>query len=380
MRRKFGIRSDGLAGLPLLLLLLGMGVFAGLKGEKVRSGGFLIGDCPYYASATVSLWADGDLDLRNQLRGGLEVHGRQVALGRRGEWYPKHPILLSVLSVPFYALLGVAGFLVFNLLELVGLLCVTWALCRRHAPPGIATTAASLVLGGTFLRAYIYNFSPDLLSALLVLAGLLLVLEHRVLAGGLVLGVSALAKVTNLFSVAIVVIFLAVRGPRRETVRALVGLLPGLLILCLLNAALFGSPTVFGYDRTLVLQNGIPMTLSHRGFFDLPVWEGMRGQLFSPRVGLLPTSPVLLLAVPGFLLLLRRQPWEGLLLFSLSEFTFLFFSTYRWWATSHYGNRFLMVPVCLAALPIAYTLEWVWKAVDRLPLPHNLTPSKTGGR
>ena len=55
LRRKFGIRSDGLAGLPLLLLLLGIGVFAGLKGEEVRSGGFLIGDCPYYASAAVSL-------------------------------------------------------------------------------------------------------------------------------------------------------------------------------------------------------------------------------------------------------------------------------------------------------------------------------------
>src|SRR5439155_8086015 len=104
---------------------------------------------------------DGDLDLRNQLKGGLEVHQRQVALGRGGEWYPKHPILMPVLSVPFYAALGTGGFLAFNLLIFSLLGTVVWALCRRHASSGLATLSTLMILGGTFLRAYIYNYSPD---------------------------------------------------------------------------------------------------------------------------------------------------------------------------------------------------------------------------
>ncbi|HMC81744.1 MAG TPA: hypothetical protein VKL61_00760, partial [Candidatus Polarisedimenticolia bacterium] len=127
-------------------------------------------------------------------------------------------------------------------------------------------------------------------------------------------------------------------------------------------------------------ENGVPTTVSHRGFFDLPLWEGVRGQLLSPRVGLLTTSPVLLLAIPGFVILLRRDPWEGLLYLSISEFLFLLFSTYRWWATSHYGNRFLMVPVCLAAVPMALTLERMGQAFSRPSLTARLHPAATRGR
>jgi hypothetical protein len=156
--------------------------------------------------------------------------------------------------------------------------------------------------------------------------------------------------------------------------------LPFLLILAVLNTAMFGSPAVSGYDRTLVLENGSPLTVSHRGFFDLPLLEGIRGQIFSPRTGLLPTSPLLLLALPGFLLLLRRHPWEGLLLFSLCEFTFLLFSTYRWWATSHYGNRFLMAPVALCAVPLALSLDWLGRAWRRRPWLPGLAPAATRGR
>jgi len=89
---------------------------------------------------------------------------------------------------------------------------------------------------------------------------------------------------------------------------------------------------------------------------------------------------VLLLALPGFVLLIRRRPWEGLLLLCLCEFTFLLFSTYRWWATSHYGNRFLMVPVGLTAVPLSLTFDWMRQALGRrrpLPLP---VPAATRGK
>ncbi len=373
-------RISGCAGLPLLGLLMAAGILATLWGRPVRSGDFLIGDCPYYASAAISLRVDGDLDLTNQLRGGLEVHQRQVALGRNGAWYPKHPILMPVLSLPFYALFGVGGFLVFNVLVLVALGTVIWALCRRHVPAGTATVATMAVLAGTFLRAYVYNYSPDLLSTLLFLGGLFLVLQERPVSGGALLGLSVMAKITHVFGLLLVAGFLLARPGRREALRVAAAALPFLAILAILNTAMFGSPATSGYDRTLVLEEGAPAVVSHRGFFDLPPLEGIQGQLFSPRTGLLPTSPVLLLALPGLALLIRRRPWEGLLLLCLCEFTFLLFSSYRWWATSHYGNRFLMVPVVLAAVPLSLTFDWIRQALGRrrpLPLP---VPAASRGR
>ena len=368
------------AGLPLLLLLMAAGFAAALWGKPVRSGDFLIGDCPYYASAAVSLLADGDLDLANQLRGGLAVHQRQVALGRNGEWYPKHPILMSVLSVPLYAAFGVAGFLIFNILVLTALSALVWALCQRHVSGGMATLSTVVILAGTFLRAYVYNYSPDLLSTLLFLGGLLLVLEERPYAAGALLGLSVMAKLTNLFGLLLVAGFLLARPGRRGALRLAAAALPFLAILAVLNTVMFGSPATSGYDRTLVMDDGAIATVSHRGFFDLPPLEGVRGQLLSSRTGLIPTSPVLLLALPGLVLLIRRRPWEGLLLLCLCEFIFLLFSTYRWWATSHYGNRFLMTPVALAGVPLSLTLDWIRQALSRrapLPLP---VPAATRGK
>ncbi|HEV8374846.1 MAG TPA: glycosyltransferase 87 family protein [Candidatus Polarisedimenticolia bacterium] len=371
-RRRSPFSSLGL--LPVLLTVGALGLCFLLHDRDVRSGAYLVGDCPYYASAAVSLWVDGDVNLSNQLLGGLVVHQKQVALGRHGEWFPKHPLLLSVLSVPFYALFGIPGFLLLNALVMLLLVMTLWRLCRRHAAPGIAMTATLLVFAGSFLRNYLYEYSPDLLSTLLVLVGLLLILSNRAFSGGLFLGLSVLAKVTNLFVAALVVLFLFFRRPRRDAIAAGAGLLPGIAAWSLLNLALFGSPTTTGYDRTLVFRDGSVTTVSHKGFFDVPVWVGARGQLLDPKAGLLFTAPILLLALPGLLPYVRKAPWESLLVLGLSEFLFLFFSTYRWWAASRYGNRFLMVPVCLAAIPISLALESFWRTIEtrfhaRIALP-----------
>jgi hypothetical protein len=350
--------------LPLALAAGALVLCFVFKGREVRSGAYLVNDSPYYASAAVSLWVDGDLDLTNQLLGGLVVHQKQVALGRNGQWFPKHPILLSVLSVPFYALFGIPGFLLFNALVMLSLVMVLWLLCRRHVSPGVAMASVLLVLTSTFLRDYFYEYSPDLLSTLLVLAGLLSIFSRRPMLGGALMGLATLAKVTNLFVAALVLLFLLFRRPRKDALTAGVGVLPGIVAWALLNLALFGSPTTTGYDRTLILQEGVVTTISHKGFFDVPVWVGARDQLLDPRMGLLTTCPVLFLALPGLVGYLRKARWEGFLLLGLSEFLFLFFSTYRWWAASRFGNRFLMVPVCLSAIPISFTLEIAWRAFE----------------
>src|SRR5262245_34413109 len=339
----------------LLALLLG-GISVQVARQDTGPAGFMIGDCPYYASAAISLWEDGDLDLGNQLRGGPAAHQEQVAVAADGALVPKHPILMPVVSVPFYALFGVRGFLLFNVAVLMILGAVAWETGRLYGGPGMAAAATLIVFCGSFLREYVYNYSPDLFSTLLLLAGILLILKRRPLAGGAFLGISVLAKQTNLFVAAIVGVFLLFRSPRKEAARAALAMAPGIAAWMLVNLALFGDPTVTGYDRTLILRNGVAGTFSHREFFDAPLLQGMIGQLVAPRVGLLATSPLLLLAVPGLVGFLRKHPWDATLCLGISEFLFLLFSTYSRWSTSHYGNRFLMLPVVLATVPIAFTL------------------------
>lgn len=356
--------------LAILMIPVAVWIFFSLAGKDLRSGGFLIGDGPYYAATTLSLWFDGDVALANQLRGGLPVHQKQVALSHDGRLMPKHPILMPLLSVPFFALFGVSGFLIFNVVVMLLLVLVVWGTARTYVGPAAAILATWTVFGGTFLRAYVYGYQPDLLSTLLVLAGILLVVRNRFFAGGLLLSLSGLVKVTNLFVAAVVVIALLFRRPRSHALRTALGMVPGVAAWMLINLMMFGGPLVTGYDRTIVLENGAPHLVSHRDFFDLPILEGMRGHLFHPRVGLLVNSTVLLLAIPGLVLFFRRRRWDAVLFFVVAEFLFLLFSGYRWYASSHYGNRFLIVPVVLAAVPIAFVFEAV---VERIRTRHAAT-------
>src|SRR5262245_33938737 len=103
---------------------------------------YLVGDGPYYAETAVSLLYDHDLDLRNQLPGGLVVHGQQIALGTNGSWYPKHPILLPVLAVPFLQAFGLPGLLLFNLIVFAALAAAMTRLAAREASPSASALAA----------------------------------------------------------------------------------------------------------------------------------------------------------------------------------------------------------------------------------------------
>jgi hypothetical protein len=48
---------------------------------------------------------------------------------------------------------------------------------------------------------------------------------------------------------------------------------------------------------------------------------------------------------------------------------FGFYSCYRLWAASHYGNRFLLPLVTLAALPLAAAFDELSRIIHRLKSP-----------
>ena len=159
---------------------------------------FLIGDCPYYRATLVSLLEDHDLDVRNNLTDERYALPSNVARGRNGAFYPKHPILLAVAALPFYVVAGDAGLLAFNLAQLGALVLVMWIGARRYAPDWVAFAVMVWFAFGTLLRSAAYNFAPDVLSTLLVVGGVVALLHGRSLTAGALLGLSLWAKWTNL--------------------------------------------------------------------------------------------------------------------------------------------------------------------------------------
>ncbi|HEX9426174.1 MAG TPA: glycosyltransferase 87 family protein [Candidatus Polarisedimenticolia bacterium] len=351
----FGGRGEWLV--PALLAALVLAIVTVRVSRQYRPLTYLVGDCPYYAATAASLIEDHDLDLRNQLQGGLEVHGPQIALGRNGAWYPKHPLLMPFAALPLVMAFGIPGTLLFNVLVVGALAVVLQRLARPVATPWAAGAASLLLIFGTFLRRYDYNFSPDLFATLVLTTAWLALQRGRDRQGGLLLGLAATAKLTHLFLLPFGLAYAAWCRRGRGLARAAGAAAAPLAALALLNAALFGSPFVTSYDRNVIFDHGRPIVVSHRGLFDGSPLQGLEGELFDPVHGLVPTSPMLLLALPGVLILLQRRPREAVLFIAVGEFLLLFFSTYRYWSLSHYGNRFLMPLVAVASPPVALTLD-----------------------
>jgi hypothetical protein len=124
-----------------------------------------------------------------------------------------------------------------------------------------------------------------------------------------------------------------------------------------LNAHLFGSPLTTSYDRMAGIEADWIVVRSHRSDFDQPMLAGARAQIVDPTHGLLLTSPITLLSYAGILALGRRDAGWAIYLAASAGGLFLLFSTYLHWDSSHYGNRFLMPIVVLAALPLASLLD-----------------------
>ncbi|HZE88698.1 MAG TPA: glycosyltransferase 87 family protein [Verrucomicrobiae bacterium] len=314
---------------------------------------FLIGDCPYYAETAISLAVDRDLDLRNQLGGGVETHARQISLGARGEWYPKHPILMPVLTVPLLPVFGMKSFLVFNVAVLVLLTLVLYALSLRSASPPAAAAGALATLFGSFLFFYDYNYSPDLFACLVLMLSVLALFRDRPASAGVAAGIAVLARTSNLFLLPLLLAFAAWRRRARGATAFALACAAPLLLQGALNAAMFGSPLTSPYSRIITLEGGRIVLHSHMSDFGNPLLDGIRGQLLDRDRGLVFTAPVVLLAIPGLVLWFRRRRDQALLAFGLGEFLFLLFSRYLYWPTSHLGNRFLIPLVALAAPAVA---------------------------
>ena len=95
--------------------------------------------------------------------------------------------------------------------------------------------------------------------------------------------------------------------------------------------------------------------------FTTPVWEGLYGLLVSPGKGFFWYSPVLLLALPGSVMLWKRNKADTLLIWGLAAGTLLLYSMwFMWWGGSVWGPRFLVPlagPLALLTIPVIKQAE-----------------------
>ncbi len=123
------------------------------------------------------------------------------------------------------------------------------------------------------------------------------------------------------------------------------------------NTAIFGSPLELGYSHSEL------WTEQHRtGFMSLtlPHWEAIWGITFSPFRGLFVLSPLLLLAVPGFILWYRsgeHRPEFWVALTSVGAMFLFNSSSIMWWGGFAVGPRYLLPMLPFMALPMIFSFR-----------------------
>jgi hypothetical protein len=335
---------------------------------------FIKGDSHYYRAVIVSLLEDGDLLLRNNIEATDPLNG-QLAVGKNG-LVPKHPIFMSLVSIPFYKVLGDRGLLLFNVIDCVILILLIFKLNRLFVNGLLACLTSVLYATATLLYNYVYNYSPDVFATVLIFAGLNLVLRKKYYSGALFLGLSVFAKLPNavLAGVALLYASWMILTERPDETHAawhknwlqlacaLAFFVIALVPFGYINYVLFGSPVITGYQRTAehgAVAGEIQIT-DHVNKFNQPFFTGALRLLLDPNSGILPTNPVLIFAFFGLLHLPKNAHRHSIyLIIALCVAQFLTFAKYDDWQTSEFSNRFLMTFVAGSSVLASFYLKYI---------------------
>lgn len=325
--------------------------------SRVDPYGYLFGDSNFYAAAADSLLRDGDLDLFNQCFAGrgsiaevmpeLEgTPGGEYGWATGGYLTLKQSPVLAAAAVPFYAVLGKPGCLLFNLIVL-NLLLVGMVKLAGGSPAARAVVLLGFL--STPLWRYAFNFSPDVFLCALLVGSVWAARDQRPVLAGVLAGLAVSTKVyVVLFALPVTVVVWFVAGRRLLALfwlasGGVVGVLPGLLF----NTWLFGAPWVTGYERQLNVENGVIGLATHTSLFRVPPLTGLQNLILDDRLGLLWTAPVWFAwPIAASIVLTRRfappsgRAWVvaaiGVILANLA-----LFAPYAGWDATRVGNRYL---------------------------------------
>ena len=363
-----------LTSVTLALFAATMAV-AGLASYKLTGTSlFPSGDEPHYLVIAQSLWRDGDLKIENNHARGdyreyypedLDPH--YLTRGSNGEIYSIHPIGISVILAPIYALGGYKGAVWF--LIALGALAVAiawrWTLSTLNAP-GAATFAwVAVALSAPFMFNT-FTVYPEIAAALAVMAAFVITQRSSVVHSGIARWVAVGVAIASLpwlstkyapmsAALLLVVIFrLADKEPaaslgnvaRNSKIWAVVGIYAmSLAAWFAFFYAIWGTPLPMAPYGSLVQTT--PLNLRF----------GPPGLLFDQEYGLVAYAPVYILAATGLYQMwrsggdLRRQAIE--ITFIFAALLLMVGSFGIWWGGTSAPARPIASGLPLLMLPIA---------------------------
>jgi branched-subunit amino acid transport protein len=275
------------------------------------------GDEPHYLLVTSSLILDGDADVKNNYAAGdtlryfpfpIDAHINPAIFDTRSRhWYPAHGVGLSALLVPAVIAGDKTGSKVMMVLVALAVVVLTFVWTRRFTGTVTAAIGTAVLLTSPFFFGLDGRVFPDLPTAALLLAGLLL-LEARQTRkrGWALLGMLVAASPWLHFKNALpfgMLAALALVRIVRETERAD----------RLQSAAALLIPVVAGavlYELTIRRWYGswLPTRIysGANKAFAINDARGMAAASFDVARGLFANNPALLLILPGLPLWLGR--------------------------------------------------------------------------
>lgn len=237
-----------------------------------------------------------------------------------GRLVSQYPDFYLLFAYPAFLLLGLRGLMLVNVLAYVLVCGLIWSLAAHRFGTWVAGVALALFTFASFAWEYAVGAWPHMVSALFVLAPLVLVdrlldvpaAGRRVrmaLAAGLVAGVGVGIRLDVAFALAALAggLMLQRKALWREAVALLAGALPPLVALALLNYAKFGLATPFTYGPSFGIAVGVAPYLplaAAVGVAGLMIWLATRpaisARLRPAPVGVLVTiGLIVVLTVPA---------------------------------------------------------------------------------
>jgi hypothetical protein len=344
--------------------VLGLSVIVGVFAVQSHwvPNKWLFGDGAFYANVARGLledhslrqetlhphsWYDRDLGWNHN----VDAAWSNIALGRNGEWWPKHPFLMPLCAVPFLWAFGPIGTLLFHFLfyALIGVFAFRIASRVASRPAALASACAFATTPWIAERAW--GFNNDCFYTVLILFAVDSALAGKAGLAGALLGIGVFAKSTNVLYGPGLVLLFALRKDFRGALRLCFFAAVPVALYLGLNAFLFGSPFRTGYDRILVREAGQLGVHSHAADFHFENLGPALKQVLLGSEGFLGRFPLIFPAAAGLVILLVRRFREGICLAFCLAVPIVFHAPYTW-----YRLEFNLPQAALAAAPLAALL------------------------
>lgn len=217
---------------------------------------------------------------------------------------------------------------------------------RRMAATPLAALCVSLcVVFGTIVFPYSTMLFAHVPAAIFLLLAVTLLDEHP-LAAGVAAGIAACCFYVC-GPAAIILAVIALIHSRRSAVRFVIGGLPFAILLGIYQWLCFGSPFRTAVEAsTSFTENGLLF-----GVLRIPRLDALYGLSFSPYRGLFFTAPVLLFALIGMMVMMRRHERYAITL--IASTFFLVIAAFNGWnGGCAFGPRYLLPIVPLLGIPM----------------------------